>query len=157
MNKNQKLNLFLYILLGCYFLVIAFNIFFNFISYDKLFCIICLTLAIYLFCKFQAYNSDSSLFLGTFLIFAGVFYYIAIISEFSLFQTFCFIFLAFVLSVFILFLQYKSIKSLYLFLCGLLLFFPIIFFCFNIININLFFIFFICCVIMSIVLYFIFV
>jgi len=139
MNKNQKLNLFLYILLGCYFLIITFNLFFNFISYDKLFCVICLTLAIYLFCKFEAYNSDSSLFLGTFLIFAGTFYYISIISEFSAFQTLCLIFLAFVLSVFILFLQYKSVKCLFLFLCGLLLFFPIIFFSFNIINLNLFF------------------
>lgn len=157
MNKNQKLNLLFYILLGCYFLVIAFNLFFNFIGFDKLFCIICLTFSIYLFCKFGAYNSDSSLFLGTFLIFVAVFYYIAIISNFNLFQILTLIFLSFVLSIFVLFIQYKSTKCLFVFLCGLLLFFPIIFFSFNIINLNFFFIFLFSCVIIDVTLYFLFI
>lgn len=157
MNKNQKLNLLFYIFLGCYFLVIAFNLFFNFISFDKLFCIICLTLPIYLFAKFSAYNSDSSLFLGTNLVFVGVFYYISIISNFNLIQTLSFIFLSFILSIFVLFVQYKSIKCLYVFLCGLLLFFPIIFFSFNVINLIFFFIFLFSCVIINIVLYFLFI
>lgn len=157
MNKNQKINLLFYILLGCYFLVIAFNLFFNFISFDKLFCIICLSFSIYLFFKFSAYNSDSSLFLGTFLIFTGIFYYISIISNFNLFQTLTLIFLAFILSIFILFVQYKSLKCLYVFLCGLLLFFPIIFFSFNVISLNFFFIFLFSCVIMDVTLYFLFI
>lgn len=157
MNKNQKLNLVLYILLGCYSVLVTTNIFLKFISVSLMFSVGCFVLGLYLFLKFIAYNSDSSLYLSSSLFFIGFVIYFSAISDFNIFQTLTLIYLCFVLGLFVLFIQYKSSNCLLLFISGLLLFFPIIFFAFNIINLLYFFIFLICCAIINSVVFFLFI
>lgn len=156
MNKNKKLNLLFYILTILYVILIVVNLIFNLISTNILFCIGCAIFSIYLFCKFLAYLSDSSLFLSTLLFFIGFFYYFSFTNNFNTFQTLSFIYLAFVLGFLSLFVYFKSSTFLFIFINCFLPFFPIILFSFNLINWLYFFIFLISCVIINMFLYFLY-
>ncbi len=155
MNKNRFLNILFFSLNGAFAIFLVLNFIFNFLKLEYLLALFFILNSIYLFFKFILYYSDSGLFFGSFNFLNGIFVIITTHFNLGLLKLFSFIFLSFVCSCFFIFCFFKSSYFFYAFFSGFLIFFPIIFYSFNVIDLKNFFIFISSCVIINLFLYFI--
>ena len=153
MNKNRLLNLIFFVFNISYIIFLVFNFIFNLLDLYILLSIFLFLNSIYLLIKFYAYNSDSSLFLASFLLFNSIFVLIAYFYNLSLLKLGSLIFLSSIFGFLFLALRFKSVTWLFTFLSNILIFFPIFFITFEIIDLKLFFIFLTCCVIINVALF----
>ena len=153
MNKNQFLNLIFYCFNISYIIFLIFNFIFNLLDLYIALSIFLFINAVYLFFKFIAYNSDSSLFLASFLLFNSLFLLIGFYYNLSFIKLSNFIFLSAIFSFLFLAIRFKSLLWLFNFFSNFLIFFPITFLSFGLIDLKMFFIFLLSCVIIILTLY----
>lgn len=147
MNKNKLVNLIFIIVTILFNIIFLLNNFLKFTSLDYIMAIFLFLISLYLFAKFIAYYSDSSIFLGTTFLFSSFFIFLSRFYNLNILATLNFIYLSILIGFLMLFIYFKSSQCLSIFINGLLLFFPILFYIFNIITLNNFFIFILICVI----------
>ena len=155
MNKNKFLNILFFSLNCAILIIIIFNFIYNFISLYYVLALFLFLNCVYLFGKFMAYNSDSGLFFGTMMLFCSIFLTISEKYGLNFMQLSALIFLSFIFACFFVYYFFNSIYFFYTFLSNFLMFFPIIFYSFHVIELNLLFIFILCCVIINLILYFV--
>lgn len=153
MNKNKFLNILFFSLNGANLIFIGLNLIFNFLNLYYVLALFLFLNSIYLLGKFIAYYSDSSLFFAAMFLFSGFFLIIAEKFSLNFIELSNLIFLAFIIACLFIFIFYNSIYFLYTFLSNFLIFFPIVFYTFRLIDLKLFFIFVSCCVIINVILY----
>jgi len=127
MNKNKLVNLLFIIITTIINVVLILNNFIHFTSLDYILAIFLFLIAVYLLIKFIVYYSDSSLFLGTFCLFVSFSVFLYSFFNFSILLLINLIFFDILISFLMLFFYFNSKVSLKIFLCGLLIFFPILF------------------------------
>lgn len=147
MNKNKVINILFISITVIFNIILILNNFLKFTSLENILAIFLFLISIYLLAKFIAYYSDSSLFLGIFFLFSSFFIFISNIYNLNIYSTLSFIYLSFLFAFLFLYIYFKSLSCFKIFISGLLIFFPILFYIFNIISLINFFIFIIACVI----------
>lgn len=153
MNKNRFLNLLFFILNGANLIFIVLNFIYGFLNLYYVLALFLFLNSIYLFLKFVAYYSDSSLFFGVMFFFCGVLLLLTPKFDLSFMQLSSLILLSFTLACLFIAIFFNSIYFLYTFISNFLIFFPINFYSFHLIDLNLLFIFVSSCVIINVILY----
>lgn len=155
MNKNKFLNILFFSLNSAFAIFMVFNFVFDFIDLYVLLALFLFLNSVYLLAKFVAYRSDSGLFFGIMSLFSAIFLVISSHFALNFLKLSNLLFLAFIISCLFIFIFFNSVYFLYVFLSNFLIFFPIIFYSFNIIDLKLLFIFVGICVIINVFLYFV--
>lgn len=156
MNKNKTYELIFFISNAILLISIVINLIVKFLDFTTLLAVFFFVNGLVLFIKFIFYSSDSSLYLSIFFLFSGIFLLLYSVYELSNIKLLTLLYLSNIIASFFVYINFKSKIFLYLFLSGFLLFFPIFFYTFNIIVLNIFFIFLVLCVIINLIMYFIF-
>mgnify|MGYP004677353385 CR=1 FL=1 len=153
MNKNKFLNILFFSLNGANIIFVGLNFIYKFLDLYYVLALFLFLNSIYLLAKYIAYASDSSLFFGIMFLFGGFFLFLKTFLGLSFLELGALLLLDFSVACLFIFIFFKSIYFCYLFLSNFLIFFPIFFYSFNIIELKLFFIFVSVCVIINVILY----